>query len=96
MDKMYVLVRSDLTKIQQAVQSGHALAEYLLNHNTTWRNGTLVYLGVTDEAELLHWGRKLSYKGIGWKGFNEPDINNELTALATVSDGKVFRKLRLL
>lgn len=96
MDKMYVLVRQDLTKIQQAVQSGHALAEYLLNHNTVWNNGTLVYLKVKDEDELHCWGMKLNYKGIDWRGFKEPDINNELTALAAVSDGKVFRKLRLL
>jgi hypothetical protein len=44
-EKLYVLVRKDLPKNYQAVQAGHAVAEYLLkNPKTKWNNGTLVYL----------------------------------------------------
>ena len=54
--KLYVLVRKDLSKSQQAVQGGHALAEYLLRGPTTlWDNGTLVYLGVRNENDLKLW-----------------------------------------
>lgn len=54
--KLYVLVRKDFSKSQQAVQAGHAVAEYLLRGPSTfWGNGTLVYLGVRDENELKWW-----------------------------------------
>ena len=55
--KLYVLVRKDLSKSQQAVQAGHVVAEYLLRGpRTVWDNGTLVYLGVRNENELKFWG----------------------------------------
>jgi len=55
--KLYVLVRKDLSKSQQAVQAGHVVAEYLLRGpHTMWDNGTLVYLGVRNENELKFWG----------------------------------------
>ncbi len=54
--KLFVLVRKDLSKSQQAVQAGHALAEYLLRGPFTfWENGTLVYLAVKDEMDLRLW-----------------------------------------
>lgn len=56
--KLYVLVRKDLSKSQQAVQAGHAVAEYLLRGPLTiWGNGTLIYLGIKNEEELKWWGQ---------------------------------------
>lgn len=95
--KLYVLVRKDLSRKQQAVQAGHAVAEYLLRVPVfDWDNGTLVYLGVKDEAELLSWGERLTYNNIEWAGFREPDIGNQLTAISAVSDGNIFKSERLL
>ena len=56
----------------------------------------MVYLGVKDEEELKYWTEKLYYKDISYTIFKEPDINNEITALASVHTGKVFKNLKLL
>jgi hypothetical protein len=96
MDKLFVLVRDDLSKSQQAVQGGHAVAEYLRRVPTSWNNGTLVYLSVKNEIELEDWADKLTIFGIKWAGFREPDRDNELTAISVVHDERFFKKLKLL
>lgn len=97
MNKLYILIREDLTLPQQAVQAGHAVAEYLLHRpNPEWDNGTLIYLGVKNEEELSYWGDKMKIREIDWIGFREPDIENEMTAIATVGDGKYLSGLPLL
>ena len=93
--RLYVIVRKDLSESYRAVQAGHAVAEWLL-HDQSWKNETLIYLGVENETDLLRWGNKLNFKGIKYVGFNEPDINNELTAIATVCNDKIFKRLELL
>jgi len=93
--KLYVLVRKDLPVSYIAVQAGHAVAEWLL-HDQRWRNETLIYLGVKDEKELLHWIDKLDFKDIKYVKFREPDIGNQLTAIAILGNDKMFRKTKLL
>ena len=64
--KLYVVVRDDLSTSQQAVQAGHAVAEYLkCNPNTIWNNGILVYLSV-DELKLEKCILKLRKRNIDW------------------------------
>ena len=97
MKKLYVLVRKDLSKSQQAVQGGHAVAEYLLHGpSTAWPNGTLVYLGVRNETELKFWGTQITKKGYAIVPFREPDRADEMTAIATECDGVLLNELRLL
>ena len=92
--KMYVLVLEKLSHSQRAVQGCHALAQYLLQKpKTKWPNGTLVLLKIKNEQELSDWHKHLGGDSIC---FREPDIGNQMTALACVSDGKEFRELRLL
>jgi len=95
--KLFVIVRKDLHPSQQAVQAGHAVAEFLLRvPDTKWRNGILVYLGVDNEEQLNRWTYKLDFKDIEWAGFREPDIGNQLTAIASVGNDRIYSKLKLI
>ena len=95
--KLYVLVRKDLSRSQQAVQAGHAVAEYLLRGpSSSWGNGTLVYLGVRNKHELETWQEEISSAGYEIIPFYEPDRNNEMTSFATECNSKLLEELKLL
>lgn len=103
--KMYVLVRRDLTQSQQAVQSCHAVAEFMLHHGTEdtvrrWASDDrfMIILGVSDEAELKKWQAEMSRVGVTSKTFIEPDMGDQATAMAIhpTADRRMFRKLSLL
>ncbi len=92
--KLFVVVRDDLSISQQAVQSGHALAELLL-HNTShdWTNGTLIFLKTNDLAKVQE---RLDFHKQDFHTFYEPDLNNEATAIASLADAKYFKSYKLL
>jgi len=100
MKKLFVVVRTNLQKSSPAVQAGHAVAQFILeNPDSDWKNSHLIYLKVRnlqDLKELHHWIQK-SYPATTIVNFTEPDLNNELTAIAfyNVSDN-IFANLRLL
>lgn len=82
---VYVFVRSDLSHAQIVVQTSHAAIEAA-------RQGLipadrphphLVVLGVRDENKLIQIQSKLEAAGIRFRSFIEPDIGNQLTAIAT-------------
>jgi len=84
--KLFVLVRKDIPLVQQAVQSGHAVAAYLRDYrDTPWDNGTLVFLGVEDEEDLLFWKDVLNRNEVDHSAFYEPDISS-FTAVSFVHD----------
>lgn len=97
MSKLFILTRKDLPIPYQAVQAGHALAQWMLeNKEHHWQNNTLVYVSVEDEEHLDMWCSKLRSKGQSYSEFHEPDIDNQKTAIACYSDGKIFGKLKLM
>jgi Peptidyl-tRNA hydrolase PTH2 len=98
MKKLYVIVRKDLSTSQQAVQAGHAVAAYLLHGQffRRWENEILIYLGVKNGFRLHHLMEKMRDEGIDFVQFQEPDLNNETTAIATDQFSQTFYKLNLL
>ena len=96
----YVLVRNlkDVSHntSSEAVQAGHAVAEWMKTHPGKWNNEYLIYLSVDSEEDLHRWGSKLERHGLDWVMFHEPDMNNEATALAAVAERNVFDRLPLL
>lgn len=99
MQKLFVLISKDLPSVAyQGVQGAHAVAQWLLNNKETqtWNNQTLVFL----EAEnLIKWKQKLELRSLEYTEFIEPDLNNKLTSLAVLADGrqgKLFKKLKLI
>jgi len=102
MYSMYVIVRNDIPKSYQAVQGGHAAAQFMLKHNEVaklWNNHRLIYVNVKDERALRKMIYKLRRHNLDYASFNEPDINNEMTAIATVvteKERKLFKHLSLV
>lgn len=43
----------------------------------------------------MKWIEKLEIKKVKYVCFNEPDIGNEITAIATLGNNEIFKKLRL-
>lgn len=96
--KLYVIVRKDLTPSQRAVQAGHALAAYLLHGSflRRWKNETLIYLGVKGLKQLENIKRKFEFEGIPFVEFREPDMDNEVTAIATDVENRYIERMNLL
>ena len=95
--KLYCIVRKDLSTSQQAVQAGHAVAEFLLRGKpSSWSNGTLIYLGVKGLNQLEKLKYKFEHDEIPYTEFREPDIENEPTAICTDVGNKYIEKLNLL
>lgn len=84
MKKLYVIVRSDIPWIHQAVQAGHAVAEYMLKHpESQWKNDYLIYVRVPNEPALRNYKFLLETEwGCRPVAFFEPDMKDQMTAVA--------------
>lgn len=96
MEKLFVLVRTDLKGSSPAVQAGHAVAQWMLDHPNTWENETLVYLNIGNKVDLHKWIAKIHYKDLEYSIFKEPDLDHEATAVACLTDKGLFSGLTLL
>lgn len=84
---MVVVTRRDLSIGMQSVQSGHALADFIMQHPqeaSSWHqlSNYLIFLSAEDESSLEKLIRKAESKGIKYTAFREPDIDNQITSVA--------------
>ncbi len=76
----------------------HSLLQAALEGTITGPHPHLVYCWVKNEQELSRLAEYLDFKGIKYTGFREPDIGDQLTAIATepLTDRKPLKKLKLV
>lgn len=95
--KLYVITHKDLSVSQRAVQAGHAVAEFCLHSPfSSWSNGTLIYLGVRNLNQLEKLMYQLNNENVTYIEFREPDLDNQVTAIATDQHSEIFERMRLL
>lgn len=104
-NKLYILIDKNLDPIYGAVQGGHAVAQWLLEHwqinkeeNPTWKwnNDYLIYLSV-DINKWYDKLKKYNPSHFKWVYFTEPDLGNEITAIAVYTNdfpNSIIRKLK--
>jgi peptidyl-tRNA hydrolase len=84
---LYVITRRDLTSGQQMLQAAHAAIEFQHEHHEIakeWNTNSkyLVFLSVENEEKLQRLLEKIQFKNLKYSVFLEPDIGNQLTAIA--------------
>lgn len=92
-----MITRQDLAPGYQGVQAQHGLTEFIFQHPDiaqAWykQSNYLGFLSVTNEAELKLLIEKAAEQGIIFSVFKEPDIDNEITAIA-LEPGTKSKKL---
>ena len=101
---MTIIVKDDLTQGYKVVQSAHALADFAVKHQDEfkqWQMGSnyLCCLEAT-ETKINHTIDKLESLGIKYHIFCEPDIENQMTAVAVQAISRkqhkqLFKKFKL-
>lgn len=112
--KLYVICDNTLSDSQKAVQSAHAVAQFQKDHPfAPWTNGTLIlltpendctfYRNPKDKVNSYNLDKVTTWYGQRYCDFytewREPDMNNEITAIAVMNnfgDISCIRSLKLL
>jgi len=92
--KMYILCNRRLATTYAAVQGGHAIAQWILEHPGQYDpNITLVYLNCRTDKKL----EEMIEHNYDFSVFKEPDLGNTITAIACLGDKDLlFTRLKTL
>lgn len=82
-ERLFVLTRRDFLPGFAAVQTAHSVAELVSTRRPDFKGEIpyVIVLGVKDEAELDSWRTRMDGKA-DFVAFREPDLGNQLTAIA--------------
>ena len=80
MDRLYVIVRSDLPTGLQMAQACHAALTYCEDHPERPEN--MIVLHAPSEHDLAQMAALLNSTGANVSTFREPDLDGQLTAIA--------------
>lgn len=91
------MTREDISAGYQGVQSIHAAIQFAMEHpdtNKEWfeKSNYLGFLSVSNEEELVRLAERASSLGIECSVFREPDVDNQVTAIA-IAPGNKSKKL---
>lgn len=94
---MYLVTHGNLSAGYQVAQVAHVVAEYVLNRPEsakTWHHlsNSLIVLEAKDAEALSELQEKAKSRSIDVQEFREPDLGDEITALA-FAPGKATKKL---
>ncbi len=86
-DKLYIIVRKDISAGDILAQACHCAIEFSLEHHLitkSWHDisNYIVILEIQNEIELINLIQKASDKKINFSLFREPDMDNQITAIA--------------
>ncbi len=86
-DKLYIVTRQDLRPGSQIAQALHAFREFIADHseleNDWYKNSNYIaILAAKNEEELVKLIQRMEKKKIRFSVFREPDLDNEITAVA--------------
>lgn len=101
MDRLYIVVRSDLSPGLMCAQACHALRAFCEEHSEVERSwfsssNNLVVLQVPDENALHKLAQQAQAKGIQYSINREPDLGDQVTAVALAPEAKkLLRSLPL-
>jgi hypothetical protein len=93
--RLYVIVISNISRSQQAIQAGHGVAKFVAAFPHLWGNRTLIYLRVPDEVELLNWFNKLQAKNADVVCYEDPSWKSS-TAVAVFGTDEIIEDLKSL
>ena len=94
---MYVITRADLSAGYQGVQAMHAAIQFMFEHPEAAKewyeiSNYLGFLSVANEQELRSLIEVAREQNIRFSVFREPDIDNQITAIA-LEAGRKSKKL---